>query len=235
MIPNIDAEVPMALQMHLALHLAHRWFAFLEAPGGDLNSHLRMFHPQVRLSGYEKKHIFADDHETLTAWFAAVPDQISSHHIIHSDYAVASNGEGVLNMVVAYQAPGNPGMHGSIISYETRIDFSEGVPRFVALDKTPILSNRRPDYETSWASNRVLSWVHAELGGIIPSDGYLRELLGNDVRQISAHVAVPEGSRTYGALVVGITGSAAEARAVHLKFSDSLSTSIPMLEHIAPA
>ncbi len=44
-------NAPMLSQHHVALHLAHRWFAFLEAPEGDLDTHLQMFHPQVLLSG----------------------------------------------------------------------------------------------------------------------------------------------------------------------------------------
>lgn len=44
---------PMTGRHHVALHLAHRWFAFLEAPGGELDEHLTMFHPQVQLSATE--------------------------------------------------------------------------------------------------------------------------------------------------------------------------------------
>lgn len=226
------AEAPVAKRQHVALHLAHRWFAFLEASGGDLDSHLDMFHPQVCLSGHRMKHLFASDHESLRAWFAAVPDQLSSHHIIHSDYATAENGDGLLNMVVAYQTPGHSGIQGSIISYETQIEFAVGAPRFIALDKTPILPNRRPDYETSWATNRVLAWVHAELGGILQSDGYLREALGDDVRQISAHVAAAEGSTAYEALVTGITDELTEIRSVSLKFSDDLWAPIPTMDQM---
>lgn len=45
---NLAAVPPIALRHHVALHLAHRWFAFLEAPGGDLTAHLAIFSPQVR-------------------------------------------------------------------------------------------------------------------------------------------------------------------------------------------
>jgi hypothetical protein len=83
---------------HIALHLAHRWFAFLEAPGGDLDVHLTMFHPQVRLSDRRGGHMFANDHQSLVAWFAAVPDAISSHHIILSTYSDTNDRYGLLTM-----------------------------------------------------------------------------------------------------------------------------------------
>lgn len=72
---------------HVALHLAHRWFAWLEAPGGDLDTHLKMFDPSVRLSGSRGGHVFATDHRSLVAWFATIPDAVSSHHIVHTAYA----------------------------------------------------------------------------------------------------------------------------------------------------
>lgn len=177
---------------HIALHVAHRWFAFLEAPGGNLEAHLAMFHPQVRLSGRRGGHLFASDHQSLVAWFDAVPDEVSSHHIVHSSYSIADNGDGLLSMVVAYQAKGELGVHGSIISYETRIEFAPGAPRFIALDKTPILSNTRAEYETSWSTNRALALIHAELGGIGSADSRLCAALGDDVRLVFAKAAAPE-------------------------------------------
>ena len=231
---HIVTQPPMTGRHHVALHLAHRWFAFLEAPGGELDAHLKMFHPQVQLSGHRGNHLFARDHESLVAWFAAVPDVISSHHIVHSNYSTAENGDGLLSMVVAYQAPGQLDMHGSIISYETRIEFAIGAPRFSALDKTPILPNRRLEYETSWSTNRVLAWVHAELGGITDSDGQLRGALGSDVRQVSAQVTAPEGSRAYEALVTGIGGNPTELRAVRLKLTDDVRATIPTVEKVQP-
>ena len=226
------AEPPMKDRHHVALHLAHRWFAFLEAPGGNLDSHLKMFHPQVRLSGHRRSHLFAQDHESLVTWFAAVPDAISSHHIVHSNYSTAENGDGLLNMVVAYQAPGQLEMRGSIISYETRIEFPAGSPRFSSLDKTPILPNKRHEYETSWSTNRVLTWVHAELGGITDSDGQLRSALGSNVQQISAQVTAPEGSRAYEALVTGICPTTGELRAVRLKIRDDIKENMPTVDKV---
>lgn len=93
---------------------------------------------------------------------AAVPDVISSHHIIHSNYSTAENGDGLLSMVVAYQAPGQLDIHGSIISYETRIEFANGAPgsvRPTRLRFFPI----GVECETSWSTNRVLAWVHARM------------------------------------------------------------------------
>lgn len=231
---HTTTEPPMTGRHHVALHLAHRWFAFLEAPGGNLDSNLKMFHPQVRLSGHRGSHLFAHDQESLATWFVAVPDVISSHYILHSNYTTAENGDGLLSMVVAYQAPGQPEMHGSIISYETRIEFAIGAPRFSALDKTPILPNRRLEYETSWSTNRVLAWVHAELGGINESDGQLRVALGSDVRQVSALVTAPEGSHAYEALVTGIGGNSAELRAVRLKLNDDVRATIPTVDMVQP-
>jgi hypothetical protein len=109
-----------------------------------------------------------------------------------------------------------------------------GDPRFSAIDKTPILPNRRLEYETSWSTNRVLAWVHAELGGITDSDGQLRVALGSDVRQVSALVTAPEGSRAYEALVSGIGGNPAELRAVRLKLNDDVRTTIPTVNMVQP-
>jgi hypothetical protein len=217
---------------HIALHLAHRWFSFLEAPGGDLEAHLTIFHPQVRLSGRRGGHLFASDHESLVAWFAAVPNEVSSHHIVHSNYSTADNGDGLLSMVVAYQAQGDLDAHGSIISYETRIEFAPGAPRFIALDKTPILPNVRSEYETSWSTNRVLALVHAELGGITVSDGRLRAELGDDVRQVIAHAVAPEGSRNYEALVTSTGPEPLGTRAVRLKITDDVRATLPTIERI---
>ncbi len=52
----IKPSAHMLNQKHVALYLAHRWFAYLEAPSGDLDKHLKMFHPQVQLSGHRGSH-----------------------------------------------------------------------------------------------------------------------------------------------------------------------------------
>lgn len=223
----------MNRRQHLALHLAHRWFAFLEAPGGDLASHLAIFHPQVRLSGNRRSHLFAEDHQSLVDWFAAIPDTISSHHVIHSNYAIADNGDGLLNMVVAYQAPGKPVTQGSIISYETRIEFAADGARFVALDKTPILGNKRPGYETSWAANRVLARVHAELGGVVMSDVQLDSVFGSDVLQIAVQASGGEGSVAYDALVTAI-GVSSSLHALRLELVDDVRASMPSILKVEP-
>lgn len=233
---QINAKVPMLSRHHVALHLAHRWFAFLEAPGGDLDTHLTMFHPQVRLSGSRGNHLFARDHESLKAWFAAVPDEISSHHIVHSTYSTViddnSDSDGLLNMVVAYQSPVESGVHGSIISYQTRIEFTPDGARFITLDKTPILGNTRTDYETSWATNRVLTLVHATLGGIAVSDGQLHAALGGHVHQVFAHTTAPEASSAYEALVTSSSGNPAGTRVLRLKLTDDGKATMPTIEQI---
>jgi hypothetical protein len=212
---------------HIALHLAHRWFAFLEAPGGDLDAHLGIFSPQVKLAGHRGSHLFAHDHASLIAWFGAIPDAISSHHIVHSNYSAVADGDGLLSMVVAYQSPAVGGMRGSIISYETRIEFAPGGARFVALDKTPVLGNTRLEYETSWSSNRVLARVHAELGGIVESDGQLRAALGSDARQVHVHATAPEGSGAYQAIVTSMSDSLAGIRVVRLQLTDDGTATMP--------
>jgi hypothetical protein len=224
----------VARRRHIALHLAHRWFAFLEAAGGDLDTHLAIFHPQVRLSGHRGQHVFAKDHPTLVAWFAAVPDAISSHHILHSVYQDMAGNGGRLAFLVAYQAPADEGVHGSIISYETQVEFAPSGSRFVALDKTPILSNTRPDYETSWASNRVLALVHAELGALGGPDDSLRSALGDDVRQVAALTAAPESARAYDALVTWIDKSASP-RALRLDIEDDPGAPFPRLRALRPS
>lgn len=230
--PDLAASVaPMSKANHIALSLAHRWFAYLEAPGGDMVRHLTMFHPNVQLSGHRVNHIFADDHDSLKAWFASVPDLVRSHHIIHSSFSLAANGDGLLDMIVAYQAPGEARMQGSIISYETRIDFAPEAPRFIALDKTPILPNRRASYETSWATNRVLSRLHAALGGITDADDALCAALGYEVLQISAIAAAPEGSSAYDA-IVSVVGKDAQIRNVRLHLSDSVAKPLPTVDKV---
>lgn len=236
--PNalIKPSAPMLSQYHVALHLAHRWFAYLEAPGGDLDTHLTMFHPRVQLSGHRGNHLFAHDHESLKAWFAAVPDEISSHHIVHSTYSTANDdsGDGLLNMVVAYQAPAISGVHGSIISYQTRIEFIPDGARFIALDKTPILPNTKPDYETSWAVNRVMALVHAALGGITVPDGKLRAALGDGVHQVFIHTTAPEGSNAYEALVTCLSGNPTATRVTRLKLTDNGKATMPTITQIEP-
>lgn len=214
---------------HIALHLAHRWFAFLEAPGGDIEAHLKMFHPQARLSGHRGTHLFAKDNQTLLGWFKSIPDEISSHHIVHSAYSDAENVEGLLSMVVAYQAPSTSGVHGSVISYETRIEFAPGAPRFIALDKTPILPNTKSEYETSWSANRVLARVHADLGGLDGTDGRLVSQLGSNVRQLSALASAPEGSRTYEAIVTAVVGEPVAPRTLHLTIVDDIAPALPTI------
>lgn len=135
-------------------------------------------------------------------------------------------------MVVAYQSPAAPGMHGSIISYETRIEFIPSGARFVALDKTPVLVNTRLDYETSWSTNRVLARVHAELGGIAMSDGQLSAALGGDARQVYVQAAAPEGSRAYQAVVTAIGGEPVAIKTVHLDLSDDVAAPMPKIERI---
>ncbi len=226
---DYSIEPELKHRHHIALHLAHRWFAFLEAPVGNLETHLSIFHPHIHLSGHRRTHMFARDHQSLKAWFAAIPEVISSHHIVHSNYVTADNGDGLLNMVVAYQSPYDSGMQGSIISYETRIEFNSEGARFISLDKTPILANTRLEYETSWAVNRVLARVHAELAGITVSDGQLQRLLGDNVRQITVHTNAIEASNTYQALVSCNCSDSAISQVLQLTLNDDGDMSLPTI------
>lgn len=217
---------------HIALHLAHRWFAFLEAPGGDLEEHLKIFHPQVHLSGHRGTHLFARDRIALVSWFNAIPDEISSHHIVHSSFRMVDASRGELDMVVAYQAPGSSGVHGSIISYETLIEFTADGARFVALDKTPTLANTRDVYETSWSVNRVLARIHADLGGITGSDNKMRLLLGSADQRISAHTTASEGSGDYEAIVTAIGVEPRSLRILRLGVRDDVNSPLPVVETV---
>jgi hypothetical protein len=222
---------PAPDRRHIALYLAHRWFAFLEAPGGELDAHLEMFHPEVRLSGHRGAHVFARDRRSLADWFSSIPKGISSHHILHSTYVDTDRNSGVLDMVVAYQAPGDKEVHGSIISYQTRVEFMRDRAWFVSLDKTPTLANTRSRYETSWAANRVLARVHADLGGITGPDCPIRVALEDDVVQVVAHATAPEGAVDYEAIITGIV-AAGEIRVLRVSFEDDVGSALPMVKHV---
>ncbi len=224
----MSALSTVADRTHIALHLAHRWFAFFEAPGADLDGHLAIFHPKIRLTGHKNSHLFAADHQSL-AELRAIPDEPSSHHIVHSNYSDVDEHTGTLNMVIAYQARSAGGVHGSIISYQTLVEFGASGPRFVALDKTPVLSNTRSDYETSWAENRVLALVHADLGGLGSNGGRLRGEFGPST-QVAAHAPASEGPGDYVALVSGIGN--AGIWAVHLDVLDDAKSAVPAFETI---
>ena len=223
---------PLSARHHAALHLAHRWFAFLEAPGGDLGQHLTIFDPQVRLTGRQGAHVFATDHASLARWFASIPDEVSSHHIVHADYTDRGKDGGSLRMVVAYQTPQGDGVHGSIISYETRIAFGPDEPRFVALDKTPILPNTRPVYEPSWATHRVLGLVHASLAGLPGASAAVHDTLGA-VSQVTAHVRSPEGATAYTGILTAI-GTDGVPSAWQIAAQDDVRSRFPHLTSIEP-
>ncbi len=222
----------MGVRHHLALHLAHRWFAFLESEGGDIDAHLEMFHPRVRLSGRRGDHVFADDRASLLRWFASVPEEVSSHHIIHSSFVAGEGGVGQLSMVVAYQAPQPDGMRGSIISYETTVEFVDEGARFLSLDKTPILANASSEYHTSWAANRVLALVHAELASTDQTNTVLSGVLGCSVSKVMAVSVAQEGARDYHAVVTAIGGASNGVRVVRLALLDDLKSIVPIITRI---
>jgi len=106
------------------------------------------------------------------------------------------------------------------------------VPCFIALDKTPILSNRRSSYETSWSTNRVLARVHAELGGLTGASDSVRRAFENEVHQLSARVAASEGSSAYDAVVSAIIGDPALIRVLKLRLIDDVAQSMPSIEAV---
>lgn len=226
------AKVSATLRHHAARHLGHRWFAFLEAPGGDLQAHLAIFHPQVRLTGQRGSLVFATDHGSLVSWFASIPDETSSHHILHSDYRDVDDDQGIFRMVVAYQTPGPDGVRGSVISYETVIDVSSEAPRFIALDKTPILPNTRAIYEPSWAVNRVLALVYASLSGLDGSSTDLRAAFSDDVHHVNALVSAEENARDYAASLVWSGKDNGQSGSLRLRFEDDGHAPFPELAEI---
>lgn len=155
----------MSRRSHAAFSLAHRWFAFLESPAGNVEEHLDLFEDNVQLTGRRGEVHFAHGHLELAQWFRAVPDEVSSHRILHSNWTERTGVEGTLDFLVAYQTPTADGsVGGSIISYQTVVAFADEIPRFVALDKTPILPNTKRVYAPTWAEHRVSGFVHALLG-----------------------------------------------------------------------
>ncbi|MDR6438720.1 hypothetical protein J2790_003887 [Paenarthrobacter nicotinovorans] len=124
-----------------------------------------MFANDVQLTGRRGSIRFARGSKELEQWFRDVPDEFSSHRIIHSSWKAGDGHNGKLDFIVAYQSPAQDGtVSGSIISYETIISFADDRPRFLSLDKTPILPNPRMQYSPTWAEHRVLGFVHAVLG-----------------------------------------------------------------------
>ncbi|WP_335948198.1 hypothetical protein [Salipiger bermudensis] len=220
---------------HDALHLAHRWFAFFEAPGSPLETHLEIFDPQVRLSGQQGRRLFADDRDSLAAWFATVRGERSSHHILHAAFETAPQGTSRLNMLVAYQAMRPEGVQGAIIRYETELSHGPDGARFHSLDKTPILPDTQAHFAPSWAANRVLALAHAALAELPESDARLREALGASTSQLQVQANVPEGSLHYHALLSAAGTEAAGGCHLLLDLEDDVSAPLPALSRIVQA
>ncbi|WP_370159878.1 hypothetical protein, partial [Salipiger bermudensis] len=220
---------------HDALHLAHRWFAFFEAPGSPLETHLEIFDPRVRLSGQQGRRLFADDRDSLAAWFATVPGERSSHHILHATFDPAPQGTSRLNMLVAYQAIRPTGVQGAIIRYETELSHGPAGARFHSLDKTPILPDTQAHFAPSWAANRVLALAHAALAELPDSDARLREALGASTSQLQVQANVSEGSLRYHALLSAAGTEAAGGCHLLLDLEDDASALLPALSRIIQA
>jgi hypothetical protein len=226
----------MSPKSHAALSLAHRWFAFLESPAGNVEEHLNLFGSNVQLTGRRGQLHFAHGHTELAQWFRAVPDEISSHRILHSSWTEGIGEEGTLDFLVAYQAPTADGsVGGSVISYQTVVSFAEDVPRFLALDKTPILPNTRPDYAPTWAEHRVSGFVYAILGQRL-----IHQKAADAIRDIPTAASkvdvwapAPERSPAYDAfLTIGTADGTFHAAG--WRFRDDGDAAFPVPEHIAP-
>lgn len=221
---------------HAALSLAHRWFAFLESPAGNLGEHLDLFEDNVQLTGRRGEVHFAHGHQELAQWFRAVPDEVSSHRILHSNWTERTGVEGTLDFLVAYETPTADGsVGGSIISYQTVVSFADEIPRFAALDKTPILPNTKRVYAPTWAEHRVSGFVHALLGKQLThaeAGDALRDFTTGASR-VDVWAPVPERSPTYDAfLTIGTADGNFHSAA--WRFQDDGDTAFPTPMQIAP-
>lgn len=222
-------------QQHDALHLAHRWFAFFEAPGRALEPHLEIFSHEVRLSGHQGRHVFADDRQSLADWFDTVPDERSAHHILHATFEPAPPGQSLLNMLVAYQAERSEGVRGAIIRYETHLSHDREGARFRALDKTPILPDTRAAFEPSWAANRVLALVHATQAGHSRGDPRLRAVLSPGTSPVQVRADAAEGSTRYQAMLNARAPGTSAGRTVLLDLEDGAGATVPRLRSLVRA
>jgi hypothetical protein len=226
----------MSRRSHAALSLAHRWFAFLESPAGNLEEHLDLFEDNVQLTGRRGEVRFAHGHQELAQWFRAVPDEVSSHRILHSNWLERTGVEGTLDFLVAYQAPTADGsVGGSIIRYQTVVSFVDESPRFAALDKTPILPNTKREYAPTWAEHRVSGFVHALLGKQL-THAEAADALGDLTKgasKVDVWAPAPELSPTYDAfLTIGTADG--NFRTAAWRFQDDGDTAFPAPLQIAP-
>lgn len=218
----------VSARRYAALALAHRWFAFLETEWGDLPGHLEMFDSSVTLSGRRGTVAFARDRNELVSWFAAVPDATSSHHLLHSVWTDGGPDAGSLSFVVAYQAPkGDLPAAGSIIHYTTSVAFRNGAARFVALDKTPVLSDTDPVYQPSWAAHRAQAYLYTLLAS--PDlDPDAAQAVGHPddatIRAWSAGTMGPAGSY---AVTIAVQERDSEPRVARWHFDDSRDALLP--------
>jgi hypothetical protein len=226
----------MSRRSHAALSLAHRWFAFLESSAGNLEEHLDLFEDNVQLTGRRGEIHFAHGRQELAQWFRAVPDEVSSHRILHSNWTERTGVEGTLDFLVAYQTPTADGsVGGSIISYQTVVSFADEIPRFVSLDKTSILPNTKRDYAPTWAEHRVSGFVHALLGKALThaeAAGALRDLT-KGASNVDVWAPAPERFPTYDAfLAIGTADGNFHTAA--WRFQDDGDTAFPAPLQIVP-
>ncbi|OZE79168.1 hypothetical protein CH304_19515 [Rhodococcus sp. 15-649-1-2] len=217
----------VSARRYAALALAHRWFAFLETEWGNLPDHLEIFDSSVTLSGRRGTVAFARDRNELVSWFAAVPDDTSSHHLLHSVWTDGGPDVGSLSFVVAYQAPkGDLPAAGSIIHYTTSVAFRSGAARFVALDKTPVLSDTDPVYQPSWAAHRAQAYLYTLLASPDLNPDLAQALGAPDNAVIRAWSVGAAPANSY-AVTIAVQEPEFELRAAHWQFDDSRDALLP--------
>lgn len=226
------AECGSPHRRHAAFGLLHRWFAFLESPWGAMQPHLDMFEERTRLTGRRGEVVFADDRRRLREWFTSIPEPTSAHHVLHAVWDDQTPSRGTLSFVVAYQSPSPSGTSGSIISYQTEIRFADGVARFAALDKTPILADTDPVYRPTWAEHRVAALIHTRLSGSGPVASIVPGLRPGDHFDVVAEVGAP--CSAYVATVIRRpTPNSVETHRIRLR--DDVDAVLPRFDPLTPA
>ncbi|KQR74425.1 hypothetical protein ASF98_21910 [Arthrobacter sp. Leaf337] len=198
--------------------------------------HLDLFENNIQLTGRLGEVQFAHGHLELAQWFRTVPDEVSSHRILHSNWTERTGAEGTLDFLVAYQTPTADGSAGgSVISYQTTVSFADEIPRFVALDKTPILPNTKRVYAPTWAEHRVSGFMHALLGTQLTHAEAADALcdITDGVSKVDVWAPVPERSPVYDAfLTIGTADGNFHTAA--WRFHDDGDTAFPAPLQIAP-
>lgn len=149
---------------HAIRDIAHRWFAFFEGKTEDIDHHLALFTPDVRLV-HAGTHLLADGRDALGQWLRQVPEEQDSHVITDLGWQMLDANSAKVEMAVSYQvlqADGQVG--GAVIHYRTEVVFNEQCEAaFRYLQKSPVAPNPDRRFRDSFAANR-LGATFARLG-----------------------------------------------------------------------